>query len=255
MGTTFTYTDAVTAEGTPSTPTYNLGAAEVYEQVVEALGIRGLSAAKGAAVQRAIQQSLCDLWTYRPWTWRKREFTLKLTSSSVFYELPADFESLTTQEIERTDPSLNAPLRMTMVTDRDFWRNRPTTITGQPLFFRITTSSRTCHSSFWYVIEPAPYPDGTYTFPGVEYNRSVPVLTFVDSRGTVPDMPAEFFPPWVDAAMWRGARVVGRHKLAGVLRKDYEESVADAAKRYDTLYQEASPTGLEDPYGDAAASG
>lgn len=234
--------------------TYRLGARQVYDTVMETLGGQGVNSTKQTSLQRSVQGGLSHILTYHPWTWRRRRVDLYFTASSKYFEMPEDFESLAEAEICRADPNDGVTRTIYPAMDRDFHRNSPAGMTGTPTQYRVVPSSHTqnTNSSWWYVVEPAPVPDGRYTWPGVEYYRSVPKLAFSGSTGTVPDMPTEFFDLWVLAAEWRGARTFGRHDLARQLKDDLEEGLSDAVKRHDTMNQDQSPQGVEDPYGDVS---
>jgi len=234
--------------------TFRLSSGEIFDNVLDTLGARGCGDSKKTAIKDGIQFSLSALFTYRPWTWRRRCETVSFTSSSFHFEMPEDYESLANSEIMRTG-SDGTVRTLTPRTDRDFWRQRQAGYTGQPQWYRIVPSSHThnTNSSWWYVMEVAPYPDGDYDWPGVEYYCCAPELAFGASTGTVPNMPTEFFDTWQTGAEWRAARALGRHTLARSLKKDFDEALADAAKRHDITHQDPGPQGLQDPYGDVAA--
>jgi len=234
---------------------FRLGAKQVYDDVIESLGAKGVSAGKQLALQHGVQGGLAYIENYTAWTWRRRRKDVFFTASSPYFEMPEDYESMAETEISRTDPTDSVFRTITPQTNRDFWRNRPQDTTGVPAYYRIVPSSHTqnTNSSWWYVMETAPRPNTTYKWPEVEYFRATEELSFTGSTGTVPDMPTEFFDTWVLASEWRGAKALGRHKLARLLKADLDDALSTAAERHDRTFPDSSPGGVEDAYGDINA--
>jgi hypothetical protein len=231
--------------------TYTMGAVEVYNHVIQVLGAVGVSSPKQTAVQVAVQAGLNFLWNYWPWSWRIRQVDIAFSNGINYFDLPTDYESISCPEICRTSPTDNVTRTLIPRGDRDFWRIAGNTnISGIPLFYRVVARPASS-MSHPYSLEVAPIPDGTYQWPKVEYCVGVPTLEFTGATGTVPEMPPEFYAAWCEAAAWQASKALGRHKLARQLKVEMDETLSDAAKRYDTTFQGGSPQGVEDPYRDA----
>lgn len=228
--------------------TFTLGAKQVYTRTLQALGAAGVSSPKQTAVEQAVQSALSYIWTYQPWTWRRKRMDVQFTVSTPYYALPADFESLGISQLEREDSSDAEYRFIRAANDLAFWNEYACASSNEPRVFRVVY--REVGSTYVPVMEPAPPPDDTYNYPDADYYCACPEVTFSDSTGTVPNMPAEFFDVWSLAAEWRGAKALGRHKLASLIRSDLDDMLASAAKRFDVTYPDGPPMGLDDPYGD-----
>lgn len=232
--------------------TATLGAKQVYDRMLDSVGARGISTSKALALQDAVQHGLDHVAHYHPWTWRIRRQDWAVTAATPYVLLASSYESMGCAEIRRTH-SDSVARTLEPMTTRDFHRAvNPTDATGTPTHYRIT--QRQVGSTYRYVAEVTPRPDGDYTWPDVEYYQAPPALAFSGSTGTVPEMPTEFYSTWLTASRFYAAQALGRFKLSQQFKEDLEEALADAVKRHDTTFQEGPPQGLEDPYGDWGAA-
>ena len=223
---------------------------QMYSQVIQETGARGVSSDKQTAIQNGIKDSLNYIWNYHPWSWRRRRMTVRVTASTPYYACPSDFDSLLLTELERENTTDGNVYRIVQRTDADFWKADAGADAQIPLYFRV--AMRTVGSTPTYCVELTPPADGVYEWPNTEYLCTAPTLTFSSSTPVTPLMPPEFYGTWKTAAVSHAAKALGRYKLSGFLVNEADRDLGNAVKRHDKMVVNGPPRGLEDPYGDAA---
>lgn len=224
-------------------------ASALYTQVVQELGGGGVSAAQTTAIQNRIQEGLIDLTGCYPWLWRKQRMDVEFTVSTPYYALPSDFDSMSLSVIYREDTDSVDAGCIVAVTDAEFERNYYSASSGEPEVFRIT--QREVGATYVPVIEPAPPPDDTYTYPAVEYFCAAPTLSF--SAATPINIPTEFMDIWHERALSDAAAVLGMEQKSAIHLDRFEKKLRNARGRRDSQYPKGPTRVVGDPYGDVGA--
>lgn len=227
-------------------------AASLEAQVLQELGGADPTAKQTTAIRNGIQEGLTDIWYADFWSWRKRRMDVSLTASTPYYDLPADYDSMSLTEIFRTDSDDSEPHFMVSAPDALFERLYFTASSAEPRMFRITR--RQVGSTYVDVLEGAPQADGSYTYSDVEYFCSAPEISFTSGTvsDTTPNMPTEFHDIWHAQALAAAAAVLGQRDVAADHYGLYERKLETARKHRDRTFPKGPPRGVTLPYNDLA---
>ena len=241
------WTGTTVTAAEPSTTAFQYTCVELYAQVAHDLGLSNLSTSGTTALRNAGQHALDHIWMHEKWSWRLRRTDVSVSTTTVYYALPEDFDALGQWDWYRKD-SNGVAHHVVAVPRREYW-DRYAGDADEPGYFRVAWND-TDHR---YRIEFAPEPDGDYEYPDIPYYASTPLLAYTGESISTPQIPTEFHRLWYRAWLYYGAKAFSRQEEAAGYKEELDEGLSDAKAHHDEDFAKTTQMGPQNFYHDENA--